>query len=178
MEVKPVMFTSRVNRNPINRARVIIGLLLASCTMQMKQTPSGGMAVTHLQVRQPGLPPMTIQPSQPAAPPQSSAQSSASVTPLSLNGVYSGIASPLGTGGGNCLADQKVTNFRVSGNSVRWGGFRGTIDRNGGVQIAYGGNWLFGQFIGTQFSGVLQRTGNPRIGNLGAPTDLCCNAVE
>jgi hypothetical protein len=141
MEVKPMMFTSRVNRNPIERASVIMGLLLASCTMH-----------------QPGLPPMTIR--SPAAPPPSSALSSQPVTPGSLNGVYSGIARPLA---GNCLTAQKVTNFRVLGNSVRWGVFRGTIDRNRGVQMAYRGNRLFGKFIGTQFSGVLQRAGNPWI---------------
>jgi hypothetical protein len=159
VEVEPVMFTTRVNRNPIDRASVIVGLLLASCTMQMNQTPGGGMAVTHLELRQPGFAPMTIQPSQPATPPPSSALSSPPVMPGSLDGVYSGIASPLGAGGGRCLTDQKITDFRVSGNSVRWGGFRGTIDRSRGVQIPYGGDWLFGEFIGTQFSGVLQRTG-------------------
>jgi hypothetical protein len=165
------MFSIRVNRNPIDRAGVIVGLLLASCSMQMTPTPGGGYAITHLGVG-PTRMPVARQPSQLAAP-QSSALSSPN-----LDGVYSGIASLLSTGGGNCLTNQKVTNFRVSGNSVHWGGFRGTIDRNRGVQIAYGGDWLFGEFIGTQFSGVLQRTGNLRHRNPACYYRLLLQRVE
>ena len=166
MEVKPAMFTTRANRNSINRASVIVGLLLlTSCTVQMSRTPGGGMTVTHMEVRQPGSAPRTILPSQPAAP-------APPFTPGSLDGVYSGIASQLGTAGGRCLTDQKVTNFRVSGDTVRWGGFRGTIDRNGGVQIVHGRDWLYGEFIGTQFSGVLERTG---IGGIGSRQNPGCS---
>jgi hypothetical protein len=158
------MFSSRINRNLIDRASVIVGLLLASCSLQMTPTPGGGYAITHLGVG-PSRMPVALHSSQRAASPPSSALSSSPVTPVSLDGVYSGMASLLSTGGGNCLTNEKVTNFRVSGNSVHWGGFRGTIDRNRGVQTTYRGNWLFGEFIGTQFSGVLQRTGNLRNGN-------------
>ena len=165
MEVKPAMFTTRTKRNSIARASAIVALLLTSCTMQMSRTPGGGMTVTHMEVRQPGSAPRTILPSQPAAqaPP---------FVPGSVDGIYSGTARPLGTAGGRCLADQTVTNFRVSGNSVRWGGFRGNIDRNGGVQITHGRDWLYGEFIGTQFSGVLERTG---IGGIGSRQNPGCS---
>lgn len=165
MEVKPAMFATRVNPNLINRMSIIASLLLTSCTMQLNRTPGGGLTVTQMEVRQPGSAPRVILPGQPVAP-------APPFTPGSLDGVYSGIASPLGTAGGRCLADQNVNNFRVSGSSVRWGNFRGTIDRNRGVQITHGRDWLYGEFIGTQFSGVLERTG---IGGIGSRQNPGCS---
>ncbi len=47
----------------------------------------------------------------------------------------------------------QVTGFHVSGNSVRFGGFRGTIDSAGGLQMVHGGQWIVGQFEGTTFNG-------------------------
>src|SRR4051812_3210899 len=38
----------------------------------------------------------------------------------SRSGVYSGIIEPLDTSGGLCTTSQKVRNFQVRGNSVRW----------------------------------------------------------
>jgi hypothetical protein len=49
----------------------------------------------------------------------------------------------------------QVTDFRVAGDSVRYAGFRGTIDSQGGLQMARGEQWIVGQFEGSTFSGQL-----------------------
>ena len=75
------------------------------------------------------------------------------------NGNYTGTAVPLDTGGGQCLQTQQVGNFRVHGSSVRYGGFRGTIAPDGGLQMVSGRNWIIGQFEGATFHGQLDLEG-------------------
>src|SRR5262245_35024661 len=70
-------------------------------------------------------------------------------------GRYAGTAVPLNTGGGTCLETQKVDNFVVRGNSVRYGPFRGRIDANNGLQMVNGNEWIVGQFDGATFRGQL-----------------------
>src|SRR5262245_55554933 len=41
------------------------------------------------------------------------------------SGTYAGTAVPLVTGGGICIDNRPVSDFRVRGNSVRYGGYRG-----------------------------------------------------
>jgi hypothetical protein len=81
------------------------------------------------------------------------------------NGNYTGTAEPLDTGGGLCVTTRKVGNFRVHGNRVRYGGFRGTIDANNGLQMVSGTNWIIGQFEGATFHGQLDLMG--RFGSPG-----------
>ena len=57
------------------------------------------------------------------------------------------------TAGGSCDNGMNVTNFRVDGNSVRFGQFRGTITPDGGLQMVFGGTWIIGQFEGATFRG-------------------------
>jgi hypothetical protein len=78
--------------------------------------------------------------------------------------MYAGTAVPLDTGGGACLYDQQVGNFRVRGNSVRYGGFRGTIAADGGLQMVSAQDWIIGQFEGPAFHGQLDL-----YGRFGAP---------
>ncbi len=73
-------------------------------------------------------------------------------------GSYAGTAVPLSTSGGACLNSVDVKGFHVRGNAARFGGYRGTIDANNGVQMVYGTNWLIGQFEGTTFHGQLDLT--------------------
>lgn len=95
------------------------------------------------------MPPANMEPVQPAAVPAGS-----------RSGVYSGVATVLDTGGGVCLQNQTVRGFRVSGNKVRWGGFRGTIAPDNGVQMVFGTTWIYGQFVGDAFQGELTQWGN------------------
>jgi len=78
----------------------------------------------------------------------------------SRNGTYSGRAEVLSTAGGMCLNGMNVTNFRVRGNSVRFGQFRGTIAPDGGLQMVSGGTWIVGQFEGATFRGQVDAKGN------------------
>jgi len=74
-------------------------------------------------------------------------------------GSYTGTAFPLDTGGGNCVNTLTVSNFHVHGNAVRFGGFHGTVDSDNGLQMAYGNEWVVGQFEGPTFHGQLDRPG-------------------
>jgi hypothetical protein len=78
---------------------------------------------------------------------------------VNRDGSYVGTAEPLQTGGGQCIATRQVSGFRVQGNSVRFGGFRGTIGANNGVQMVYGQDWIFGQFDGPTFRGQIDLRG-------------------
>src|SRR5215472_18045169 len=78
---------------------------------------------------------------------------------VSRSGSYAGTAVPLDTGGGVCLATKTVHNFFVRGDSVRYGGFHGTIDGNGGLQMVFADRWIIGQFDGTTFRGQFELAG-------------------
>jgi hypothetical protein len=72
---------------------------------------------------------------------------------VTRNGTYTGRAEVLTTAGGQCDSGMNVDNFRVHGNSVRFGQFRGTIAPDGGLQMVFGGTWIIGQFEGATFRG-------------------------
>jgi len=91
-------------------------------------------------------------------------------SPGSRGGSYSGVAEPLQTGGGLCLQTRPVSGFHVRGNTVRYGGFRGTIDANNGLQMVYGRDWIIGQFDGATFHGQLDLNG--RFGAPGCTYEL------
>jgi len=79
---------------------------------------------------------------------------------VSRDGTYSGRAEVLSTAGGMCLHGMNVSNFRVRGNSVRFGQFRGTIAPDGGLQMVSRGTWIVGQFEGATFQGQVDAAGN------------------
>jgi hypothetical protein len=80
------------------------------------------------------------------------------------SGSYAGTAVPLSTAGGSCISTVNVKGFHVHGNSVRFGGFRGRIDANNGLQMAYGQNWIVGQFEGPVFYGQIDFNGRGAFG--------------
>jgi hypothetical protein len=162
-----------VNRlvKPINVARLLrAGLracLIPACLSAfgcsgvpnvVLDTPTGPIPlITPAPVMPAGLPPPpgmeNVQPYNPPSP-----QS------VSRDGTYSGTAEPLDTGGGLCVSSHAVGAFIVRGNSVRYGGFRGRIAADGGLQMQYGQDWLVGQFEGATFHGQLSL-----LGRFGAP---------
>ena len=75
------------------------------------------------------------------------------------SGSYAGTAQPLSTDLGACINTLKVSGFLVRGNSVRFGGFHGTIAADSGLQMAYGQQWVIGQFEGASFHGQLNFPG-------------------
>jgi hypothetical protein len=80
------------------------------------------------------------------------------------DGVYSGVAVPLDTGGGVCITTQPIDGFRVTGDQVRWGLFRGRINGNN-LQMVQGSTWVMGQFDGNRFGGQITTYG--RRGSMG-----------
>lgn len=78
---------------------------------------------------------------------------------VSRDGSYSGTAVPLDTNGGLCITTQTIRGFTVRGTSARFGGYRGRIYPDGGVQMVYGVSWLVGQFEGATFQGQLDVPG-------------------
>ena len=127
-------------------------LFLVACSGSPPLTPSTGAAAT------PQSPPLATQSEQTSPP-------SPSPTP-DRNGNYAGTAQPMDTGGGVCTRPRQVSGFRVAGNSVRFGGFRGSIDSAGGLQMVRGDQWIVGQFEGTTFRGQFTF---PRQGRSNAP---------
>jgi hypothetical protein len=76
------------------------------------------------------------------------------------DGTYAGYADVLTTAGGLCINDKPVSNFKVSGNQVRFGEWRGTIGPNGDLQMIFGNAWIAGRFQGPTFRGQLN-SGDP-----------------
>jgi len=74
---------------------------------------------------------------------------------VSRDGQYAGSAVVLATDGGICLQPLAVSGFVVQGNSTQFGGFHGTIDEAGRLQMVYGGTWIVGQFQDAVFLGQL-----------------------
>jgi hypothetical protein len=149
-------------------AAVGLAAALAGCTAQFTQQPGGGVTPTLLQANIPGvgpvpLDPATAQPLAQAVPPPPNLTPVPGnplpppTTALGHDGNYNGWAELLSGGGGgpNCPSRVRVTNFRVKGDRVHFGGFRGRVDAQGGIQIAYGTTWLTGQFTGAEFTGTL-----------------------
>lgn len=91
----------------------------------------------------------------------------ASAQVASRDGTYSGVAVPLRSSGGQCRQTLDVTNFRVTGNNVRYGQFRGTIAPDNGVQMVAGHQWIIGQFEGENFVGQYDNPGSGRFGAIG-----------
>ncbi len=155
----------RVTESP-NIGGVVVLLLLTGCSGSVGLRPSTVAigtppGATQLSSDTPeipgGPPPMAPLPtlamgSAPPAPP---------VKPV-RSGTYTGVAWPMGSSG-SCTTTREVSGFHVRGNAVRYGGLRGTIDTQKGVQMTNGQTWIYGQFEGKYFAGQMDVPG-PRGG--------------
>jgi len=125
-----------------------MGLLLVDCSggpSVVVDTPTGA---TPIYTPSPAMPGGGIGP-----PPGMQASLPVPGQGVDRSGNYAGTAVPLETGGGICMQTQRVGNFFVHGNSVRYGRFRGRIDANNGLQMVKGNQWIIGQFEGATFHG-------------------------
>lgn len=133
---------------------VSVGLMLSSCSSPptvLLDTPNGLVPLDSpapSSAMPAGLagPPPGLEPS---PPPLRAVQGG------SRDGLYTGTATVLVTDGGLCTDTLKVSDFAARGNSARFGGFRGTIGADGGVQMYYGQDWITGQFEGATFRGQM-----------------------
>jgi hypothetical protein len=98
----------------------------------------------------PPMPPLPTTASEGAAP-------ALPVKPV-RSGTYTGVASPMGSGG-SCTTTREISGFHVRGNAVRYGGLRGMIDTQNGVQMTNGQTWIYGQFEGEAFAGQMDVPG-------------------
>ncbi len=116
-------------------AALLLALAGAGCTVA-----AGGGAPTTVTVRMPGtLPPPAQPPSPQAAPP--------------LGGSFAGTATLSSSAGSGCRRQMPISHFVVTGDRVRYQGFRGTIGSDGAVQMQAGGRFLYGSFDGGRFVG-------------------------
>ncbi|HVZ09687.1 MAG TPA: hypothetical protein VHC04_17350 [Rhodopila sp.] len=126
--------------------------LLAGCTtvltpgappVVIQSTPFGSTVIAG--GGQAGAPPANLDPDLPGTLPAMGGP---------RDGIYSGVAVPLSTGGGMCINTQTIDQFRVEGDRVRWGLFRGRIQGNS-LQMVQGNTWFFGTFDGNRFNGQI-----------------------
>ena len=77
------------------------------------------------------------------------------------DGIYVGSADVAVNENASCRSPMRITNFRVEGNRIRFGGFRATIGPDGSIQgTAYRGMWMYGRFEGPNFVGKIDATGD------------------
>jgi hypothetical protein len=133
----------------------VLCLTLAGCSGTPQNvvldTPSGPVALNAPPPPSGGLaaPPPNLMPAQPPV----------AAGSINLNGTYSGSMNVLVTNGNQCQSSTPVRDFTVADHRVRFGGFRGTIQANGGLQMTYGGIWIIGQFNGPSFHGQVNFPG-------------------
>lgn len=120
---------------------LLIGLVGSGCTYT-----TDGMSPGSVTFRQPG----TL-PSLATSPP-----SQASPTPPP-DGTFAGAAQLSSSPGSLCRREIPIRNFMVTGNRVRFQGFRGTIQPDMSVEMQAGGSFLYGSFDGGRFIGSFWR---------------------
>jgi hypothetical protein len=161
-----------------NVGGVVALLFLASCSGGVGlQTPTVAIAtppvVTQLSSDAPevpgGPPPMAPLPTLAMG----SAPSAAPAKPV-RSGTYIGVAWPMESGG-SCSTTREVSGFHVRGNAVQYGGLRGTIDNQNGVQMTNGQTWIYGQFENAMFAGQMDVPG-PR-GGVGCTYQLSLSRI-
>jgi hypothetical protein len=142
-------------------------LILCGCTMQGGAPPnvylSTGVGSVQLNSPAPVAPGGDQVPPPPglmATPPGSAPGVPVPAPGVGRDGTYSGNAELLSTAGGMCTSGMRVDNFKVRGNSVRFGQFHGTIAPDGGLQMVSDQTWIFGQFEGATFRGQVNGAGN------------------
>lgn len=119
-------------------AIVLIGLAASGCT-----ATSGGPGGATVTVRQPGTLPT------PAAAPQATPRP-AGPPP---SGTFAGVGRLSNTPSSGCRREVDINGFVVTGDRVRFQGFRGTINPGGFLEMQAGRSFISGSFQGGRFTG-------------------------
>jgi hypothetical protein len=124
----------------LSRGAVVgLGIVISGCTVT-----SNGMTPASVTIRTPGTLPTIPTASPPGTTP--------SPPP---SGTFSGVAQLSSTPNSGCRRQLAVRNFVVTGNSVRFQAFRGTIQPDGYLEMQASNRFLYGTFYGTRFIGSL-----------------------
>jgi len=170
-DAKPLCATTRARLAVRTGTRVRVYLIgaamtLCGCAVQGGAPPnvylSTGVGSVQLNSPAPGAPGGNLAPPPPGLmtpPPGSAPTLPVPAQGAGRNGTYSGTAELLSTAGGMGTSGMKVDNFKVRGNSVRFGQFHGTIAPDGGLQMVSDQTWIFGQFEGATFRGQVNGAG-------------------
>ena len=71
------------------------------------------------------------------------------------DGTFAGVARLSNSAGSGCRTEMRIDGMVVTGNRVRFQGFRGPIPPDGFVSLQGGGRFLYGTFDGPSFVGHL-----------------------
>jgi hypothetical protein len=125
-------------------ASLVCAVMVAGCTYTTDSTGPGALAVQPLGTV-PAVP-------RPAPPP------SADVPPgPPPSGMFSGIAHLTNRPATGCRREIDIDQFIVSGNRVRYMGFRGTIRPDLSVRLQSGQSYITGHFVDDRFVGQFWR---------------------
>jgi len=75
------------------------------------------------------------------------------VTTGPFDGVYTGTAVVKANTNFACGEQIPLGGFRVDGNTIRFGGFRGKVEPDGSASLSFGRNQMNGRFTGNTFHG-------------------------
>ncbi len=117
-------------------------LTLCGCEKTFDTNTGKTSAVT---VTLPGAPPRTLGEAPPPPP--------SGPVELPPSGLYAGHGQSLNNPGGRCRSTIVVRNWRVNGDSVRFGPFTGRIQPDGTLRMRAGGRTIMGRFDGVRFTG-------------------------
>ena len=127
-------------RSPLRAAAlVVLGVAAAGCTATTNGVSS---SVT---IHMPGTIPPTAQVPPPPAPPSGPPPS----------GRFSGTGTLASSAGSGCRRQIPIAGMTVTGDRVRYQGFRGTIQPDGFVRMQAGSRFLYGFFDSDRFTGHL-----------------------
>ena len=74
--------------------------------------------------------------------------------PRPANAVYAGVMHSTFNPLGRCANPMRINGFKVNGDRVDFGLYRGTIGADGKLEMQYRDTWIYGQFVGTHFQGA------------------------
>ena len=133
---------------PATLAGALLVLGLGGCIIH--QTPDGDRTVTRTSPFR-----VTALPSAAPQPPPGFTGTPGQERPV--DGQYAGVGRVLTNPGARCSSEIPISGWQVSGDQVRFQGFRGTIQPDGSLRMQAGPNFIVGTFFGSHFSGHFWR---------------------
>ena len=138
---------------PSRRSRLAARLLRTGCLAVLAAAAAGCTYKTDFQTATATINPLGQVPAHPAITP--GAIASAAGPPPS--GTFAGTGRLTSSAGSGCRNEIPIAHMIVSGNQVRYQGFRGTVQSGSFLRMQSGGAFIYGIFDGDHFTGHLWR---------------------